>query len=719
MTGVYDWRLVVLSILVAVAASYTTLDIANRLVSRIRARTWPWILGGALAMGTGIWAMHFIAMLAWSLPIEMGYDISLTATSWLMAVMACALALMVVAEQQLSWARLLAAGFFMALAICGMHYVGMGAMRMHPAITYDPLLFTASALIAFVASIAAMWICFKLRSARGKFVLLHRLGAAGVMAIAVAGMHYTGMAAAIIPADSVCLAASDLNLGWLAAWVALASFTLLGMITIVSMIDQHLEYSTLKLVDSLSEANARLLHRSLHDPLTELPNRMLLEDRVSQALHVSQREKTKFALIYIDLDGFKVVNDSFGHHVGDELLCKASRAIENIVRGSDTLARVGGDEFILLVNDLKEENQIVSVCAKVQRAVAAINEAGKQPLGISASMGIAIGPDDGESTSQLMANADAAMYHVKTHGKNGYQFYQQEMNKAFVAEYQLQQELREALRDDKLMLYYQPKLTTNHREIVGAEALLRWNHAERGMVPPDIFVATAERFGLIFELDAWVLRTACRHIRHWQDSGLEVPTIAVNLSALRLRQEDLVDEVEACLQEFGVEPGKIIFEITETAEMQDILKAVDTLARLNTLGIHIALDDFGTGYSSLTHLQLFPMQQLKIDKSFIHNLIGDNNRAEIVQSIISLAHALKLKVVAEGVETEDQMACLLNFKCDEVQGYLLGRPMPEDQFRQLLKQVAVIPATTADAVPLISKEELASITAIVPPPAHP
>ncbi|PPC78044.1 hypothetical protein C4K68_07280 [Pokkaliibacter plantistimulans] len=686
MTGEYDVRLVILSILVAVFASYTALDLAGRLVSAYERKAYGWLVGGALAMGTGIWSMHFVAMLAFSLPIRLGYDITITFFSWLMAVMASGLALFVIGQNTLSWGRLLAAGLMMGIAICGMHYTGMAAMRMQPGIDYDPLLFGASALIAFIASMAAMWICFTLRNVHSFSGSLQKLGAALVMGLAIAGMHYTGMAAAHFSADAICLAASDLDSTWLAVLIAVATFALLGITLVVSVLDQRLESRTSQLVHSLSEANAKLLHRSMHDPLTNLPNRMLLEDRIKQSIYVATREHSKFALVYMDLDGFKAVNDNLGHQVGDALLKEVSQLVADSIRSSDTIARVGGDEFVLLINDLKNEQAVISVCSKVLSVIQHIRGIGPHRFGISASMGIAICPDDGVEPSRLLAHADTAMYHVKSSGKNGYQFFQEQMNSDFSEEFQIQTELREAISTDVLELYYQPKLSTDEQQLVGAEALLRWNRSSKGQISPARFIPIAEKFGLIFDLDQWVLEHACKSIRHWLDHGLKVPPISINLSALRLRQKDLVEQVEHCLQHYQLDPAYLVFEITETAEMQDILQAIEVLARLNLMGIHVALDDFGTGYSSLTHLKLLPMQQLKIDRSFISDLTSKPGQAEIVESIINLAHALQLKVVAEGVETEEQLAHLQKVRCDEVQGFLLSKPLPEERFVQLLRQ---------------------------------
>jgi len=680
MSGQYDYLLVLFSILVAIFAAYTALDLAGRISSARGQGRYGWLGAGAIAMGSGIWSMHFVGMLAFKLPIALGYDFFITFLSWLMAVLASALALQIVSRPKLGNRQLILGAVFMGAGICGMHYTGMAAMRMHPAIQYDPLLVGASIAIALVASGAALKIGFALRDATSPRFLLRKFGASIVMGIAIAGMHYTAMAGAEFPIGSVCGAASGLHAGWLATLVGVSAIALLGMITIASVLDRRLETRTAQLIHSLSKANEELLHLSLHDPLTNLPNRALLEDRIGQHLEASRRTGIGFALISVDVDGFKAINDNLGRHIGDELLKQAARAMSNTLRDTDTVARVGGDEFVLIINQVRVKETLQTICAKVLKALSDIGGVGDYRLQISASLGVSVYPDDGEDPHNLLARADVAMYAAKAQGRNGFQFYRKSMDSNRSEEFTIQTELRAAIELGQLEVHYQPKFDTRTGVLTGAEALVRWRHPERGMIPPDRFIYIAEKFGMIVDLEAWVLDHVCGRIAMWLARGQTVPPVSVNLSAVRLRQKNLVERVRECLCRHGLSVEYLVFEITESSAMQDIFQAVETLKRFNDLGIRTALDDFGTGYSSLSYLKRLPVQQLKIDRSFINDLVGDGDQGEIVHAIIKLAHALGLKVVAEGVETQAQRAKLVEFECDELQGYLLGRPVPDEDF---------------------------------------
>ncbi len=694
MVGEYDYRIAALSVVVAMLASYTALDLAGRVTVARQRAGYGWLAGGAVAMGTGVWSMHFVAMLAFELPIAMGYDFLITAASWLMAVIASAMALHLVSRSVLSTRRLLLGAACMAVGIGGMHYTGMYAMRMQPGIVYDPFLFIASLVIAFGASAAALWISFRLRNAYSLRGAVRKAGAAAVMGLAIVGMHYTGMASAQFPLGSVCGAAIEgLNAIWLATLVGASTILLLGTALTASALDRRLETQTARLVHSLSKANAELLHLSLHDPLTNLANRALLQDRIGQSLERWRHDGVSFAVFYVDLDGFKAINDNLGHQVGDELLRHMALALLNAVRHGDTVARIGGDEFVLVVNELRTPDAVASVCAKLLEAIKSVRERGVR---VTASIGSAVCPDGGTDASELITAADVAMYAAKTAGKNGYQNYRADMNGQISEEFVIQTELRAAIKAGELVVYYQPKYTAKDRKIIGAEALVRWQHPEKGLIPPDRFIYIAERCGLIVELETCVLASVCAQIRAWLDSGLDVPPVSVNLSPVRMRDEKLPERVQACLDNHGLASRYLSFEITESLAIEDVLQAIETLNRFAAMGIHVALDDFGTGHSSLSYLKRLPIQQLKIDRSFIADLtreVGD--QAEIVRSIIGLAHALGLRVVAEGVETEEQLIYLDQLHCDEVQGFLLSHPVPAEAFAELVSETAVEPVKCA------------------------
>ncbi|OAM51945.1 hypothetical protein A7981_00130 [Methylovorus sp. MM2] len=674
----YDIPLVVISLLVAILASYTALDMAGRISTATgRAADW-WLLGGAFAMGTGIWSMHFVGMLAFSLPIPLGYDIYITLLSLLIAVCVSWFALWQVSQPILPIKRLIAGALVMGTGIATMHYTGMAAMRMQPAIVYEPWLFSVSLLIAIAASGAALWIAFHLRKHTPR-VMEARLAAAIVMGIAIVGMHYTGMAAAQFPIGSICtVAVQGANMDSLAIMVVIATVAILVIALLTSILDARLESRTALLAQSLADANYELLQQSLHDALTKLPNRALLEDRVHQAIQKAERGHGSFVLMFMDIDGFKAINDSLGHHVGDLLLIEMAERVSHSLRAQDTIARLGGDEFVVLVEPAVPEDA-ATIADKINQTIKQPFHVDKHDLRVSASIGIAIYPQDGINYRDLAMNADAAMYHTKRAGRDGYHFFETSMNINAQNQLQWLQDLRVALERKEFRLFYQPKFDAIDSHMIGVEALLRWEHPERGMVAPDQFIPMAEKSGLIIAIGEWVLIEACRQMRIWYDAGHVDWKVAVNLSALQFSHEYLIDAVKNALAQFNLPASSLMLEITESTAMQDVNNTQDILQRITELGVDISIDDFGTGYSSLLYLKRFPASELKIDRAFISNLEGGADDAAIVSAIIALGHTLNLRIVAEGVETEIQQEFLRQLGCDTLQGFLLGRPVPADK----------------------------------------
>lgn len=685
MTGTYSLGLVALSLLVAILASYTALDLAKR-IGRIQASAYRhfWLVGGALAMGVGIWAMHFIGMLAFHMPIKMGYDLWITLLSLAIAVVVSWFALYLASMKKLSLTHLLAGGVLMGMGIAAMHYTGMAAMAIHPAMSHDPWLFTTSVLIAITASIVALWMTFSLRADGRQYAFTRKIAAAAVMGFAITGMHYTGMAAARFAPESTSLAA-QVDSTWLIITVSIISLSILTIAIILSMLDARFDSQNSKFTQSLQAANDKLLHFATHDALTDLPNRLVLTERIERAIHLARRSDRPFAVIYIDLDSFKMINDSLGHLVGDALLKSVTQRLLSILRKEDTLTRVGGDEFVLLVENLVQSENCLHICEQIQAAMRLPLEAGKTQLHITASIGVAIFPQDGDSVESLLHNADAAMYEVKRSGRNAYRYFEPAMNTNALRTLRIQADLHKALDTQELELYYQPKFIGDSLELNGAEALLRWKHKELGNISPSEFIPIAERSGLILEIGEWVIRQVCRQQVDWIKAGLEPIKIAVNLSAKHLRQRHLGTLILAIVQEYKLDPGLLMLEITESAVMEDAEENVATINQLQSIGFDVAIDDFGTGYSSLSYLQKFQVRQIKIDQFFVAGL--DKNHAEgfaIVSAIIGLARALKMEVVAEGVEADSQLQKLMRLSCDQFQGYLLGKPMPAAEFTSLL-----------------------------------
>ncbi|MFM0008180.1 EAL domain-containing protein [Paraburkholderia dipogonis] len=679
----YNSLLVLFSLLVAILASYTALDMAGHISSaQGRAARW-WLAGGACAMGTGIWSMHFIGMLAFSLPIPLGYDPAITVLSLLIAIASSAFALWLVARNELPWSRLVCGAVLMGAGVSAMHYTGMAAMRMAPGIQYVPSLFILSVVIAIVASGAALWIAYNLRRLSPRVRLL-RAGAAIVMGFAIVGMHYTGMMAAQFPIGSVCRAARDGgDVGWLAIVIIIVTLAVLAIALIISVLDLRLESRTAILAISLAEANQELTYLALHDNLTKLPNRVLLEDRLDRAIQSANRENSRFALMFMDLDGFKTVNDAYGHHIGDLLLVEVAQRIGLNVRSQDTIARVGGDEFVLLAG-VAEPADAATLADKVLRVIQEPFQVADRLLRISTSIGIAIYPGDGPRQDDLLTNADAAMYHAKALGRNTYCFFEASMNANVHEQLQLMQDLRLALERHELILQYQPKFTAPNGPVVGVEALVRWSHPTRGLIAPDQFIPLAEKTGLIVPIGEWVLDEACRQISEWREAGRRDWTMAVNLSALQFGHASLIQTVRDALKRYALEPGCLTLEVTESTAMRDADASLRILQQLRGMGVNISIDDFGTGYSSLLYLKRLPASELKIDRGFIRDLARDTEDAAIVSAIVALGQTLNLNIVAEGVETAAQQEFLTRLGCDSLQGFLLGRPMSAEQLIETL-----------------------------------
>jgi diguanylate cyclase (GGDEF)-like protein/PAS domain S-box-containing protein len=429
-------------------------------------------------------------------------------------------------------------------------------------------------------------------------------------------------------------------------------------------------------ITPLKNYQVQLEHLAHHDPLTGLANRLLLSARLEHALQVAEREAKVLAVIFIDLDRFKRVNDSLGHGLGDRLLKVIAARFQTVIREDDTLARLGGDEFVVLAEHLPSWEEAALQAHRLIRALAAPLALGVHDLHVSASMGISTYPRDGQTVETLLQNADAAMYRAKDRGRDNYQFYSEDMTTAALERIVLEGQLRKALELGQLLLYYQPQIELRTGDLVGVEALARWPHPEEGMIPPSLFIPIAEEAGLIGELGTWVLREACRQGRAWLDAGLNMGRVAVNVSGLQIQRGDLLARVDEALRDAGLPAGFLELEITETVMMQQHGEVGEVLNRLRERGVVISIDDFGTGYSSLTRLQRLPADKLKIDQSFVQRLPDDENDAAIARSIIALGAKMRFTILAEGVETEAQRDFLLAEGCDQAQGYWFGRPVP-------------------------------------------
>ena len=420
------------------------------------------------------------------------------------------------------------------------------------------------------------------------------------------------------------------------------------------------------------------------DVLTGLPNRALFNDRLRQELAKAHRHNQLLAIMFLDLDRFKVINDTFGHNTGDLFLQSVSERLKCIVREGDTVSRLGGDEFILLFPDIKNIEDATAIAKKIIEKLSEVFVLSDKELYITASIGISFFPQNGNDVETLVKNADTAMYYAKGQGRNNYQFYTPTIGTTSAEKLIMESNLRKALQQKELILYYQPQVDLISGKVIGAEVLLRWQNDDYGLMPPSRFIPLAEEIGLIQSIGEWVLRSACAQTKAWQEAGLPPILMSVNVSMHQFKDKSFINMLRTILQETNLEPQYLMLELTESALMQNSAFTISMLNELKSFGIHIAIDDFGTGYSSLSYLKYLPLSKVKLDQSFVRSVTIDPNDEAISKAIIAMAHSLNLKVVAEGVEKTDQLSFLRSHKCDEAQGFLFSKPVPENEFVELL-----------------------------------
>jgi diguanylate cyclase (GGDEF)-like protein/PAS domain S-box-containing protein len=798
----WNISLVLLSVLVAAAGSFTALVHAQRMRENSGRTALWWMVAGSITLGLAVWSMHFIGMLAFHLPIPLTYDLRLTLFSIVPVIAAALLGFGVLRERHVGIRRLVLVGLLMGAGISAMHYTGMAALKMSPAISYDPVILSLSVAVAVIASWGALLMMYRGDQVRLPILPRYLLGAA-IMGLAISGMHYTGMAGTHIQPGSVCLAGSSyIEPNLLAVLVALTSLFWFGGGILAALFDQRMERKnavTLRQSVALSESllqampvpvfhkdaqgrytgcngafsefigkpredivgktvfevspksfsrtyrdkdlellddpagvqvyesqvrhsdgsvhdvvfhKARMLgddgrpsgivgvilditqrkqaEQQIHqlaffDPLTELPNRRLLMDRLHQELAIGARTGQYGAILFLDLDNFKTLNDSKGHDIGDLLLVEVARRLTSCVRDGDTVARLGGDEFVVVLESL---NKAAAEAAKHAEQVAEkLRAALSEPYLLkqhqyhsTPSIGVALFCGHQDSLDDLLKYADTAMYQAKTAGRNAIRFYDPAMQAAIEARAELADELHKAIAGRQLRLHYQIQVDALGLPL-GSECQLRWEHPERGMISSQHFIPLSEDTGLIVPIGLWVLQTACAQLAAWQhDAAMCELSLAVNVSARQLHQPDFALQVRRILTQSGVKPWLLRLELTESTVLENVEDAIAKMRELRLLGVSFSMDDFGTGYSSLQYLKRLPLDQIKIDRSFVRDITRDPNDAVIVQTIIAMGKALGLDVIAEGVETEEQRDFLERHGCRAFQGYLYSQPVPLEQF---------------------------------------
>lgn len=701
----FHTELVLLSTLTAAMVSYLAFVLAGRMSGKRNGAGTLWLTVGAVALGAGAWATHFIGMLAWQSPIPLTYDPWLTLGSLVIAVLTCWYSLRTANLNRLHWPSLVRSGLVLGAGVAAVHYVAMAAISIQPGLDLDATLVTMSLLVGTIASFFALALVAGTTDLPAWKLRLRRVAAALTMAVAVGGLHYIGISGTRIPPGAWCSGGFVLDPLWFAVTLALIAFGLLTLIGLLTVVDHHMASRTRRHAEQLEEANARLRYAALHDSLTGLPNRTLLNERLDRCIITAAASGTRFAVMIVDLDRFKAVNDSLGHHAGDELLRRISGRMLAVLEPRDTLARMGGDEFVVVREEITSNEEVEQLAVAIERAIAPSLNIEGTDLQISCSTGIALYPDAGRDAATLLRNADAAMYHGKNAGRHQYRFYVPQMGRFARERLEIESGLRRALAQEQFALVFQPRVDVKTGRICGAEALIRWHAPGRGVVPPTQFIPVAEETGLILPMGQWALRAATAQLRKWQDAGLGNLRISVNVSAEQLAHAELESVVMHALRESEIDPSLLELELTESAVMRDPERSEQVLRNLARRGISVSVDDFGTGYSSLSYLRRLPLHALKIDRSFIRDVVTNHEDAEITRAIISLAHSLKLKVTAEGVETERQLAFIRALGCDEYQGYLFSPAVDADEFAAL-GQPAAGRQLTGGATPRLTRERL-------------
>jgi diguanylate cyclase (GGDEF)-like protein len=680
------------ALLAAWAVGVYALYLQSLVVRRVRAHDrdtgFGWLLGGAVCVGSGIWAEGLLCLIAWQLPMPVGYVRAIVLASWLPAVVISAGAIWMQFQRQLPVHVRVLGGGLVASGLCLLTFINVSSIVVQPQIHWDlGMVAWAAAVFLGACTIGSVLI----RRALG--APLQHAQAAGV-SVLVATLFMVGQillfAAAKVPAGAVCLSMDQLSGGSLEFVLPGTVSVLLFMAHLATLQDKRTQRKNELLSQSLQQAQDALQEASQHDPATGLLNRLGFEHALRQLLaqdthgtHMAENP-LHLSVLRLNLDGFKALVETYGHGMGDTVVRHLAARLRGLVRDDDVLSRADTDEYLLMCKGLPDEHTVAQLARRLQQVIHEPCLINDQDLTISSSIGVASYPAS-TSAEQLLSHSLDAMLTARKAGGGVYCLYERGMDRQGLAQIEMQRDLRHALARNELALHFQPKLRAHDNTLAGVEALLRWTHPLRGNVSPAEFIPVAERFGLIGELGLWVLDEACRHIRLWHEAGLNIP-VAVNVSAHQLRQPDLELRVRDALKRHRVPARMLIMEITESAAMDDIEASLRVFDMLDAIGVRLSIDDFGTGYSSLSYLRRLPARQLKIDRSFVRDLASSLDAQAIVEAVVRLSHALGLKVVAEGVETQAQAQILAQLQCDELQGFLFAKPMPESALLAWLVQ---------------------------------
>lgn len=658
--GTYNYYIVALSVMIAILASYSALSIAAKISHAKGRNRFFWLLAGSFVMGSGIWSMHFVGMLAVHFQMSVKYNWGLTALSMLASFISSFIAFYITKEKEIHLMKIATGGFIMGSGIVIMHYTGMEAMIMSVEMSYDKTLWILSAVIAFAASYAALFLFLRFRS-EPSFSWLKWLSAI-VMGFAICGMHYTGMKATKFHHHpGMGMGAPDTT----------ANFLLLYGVTVTIFIILFISWGAVFFDRHVLEKLA------YQDTITGLPNRNEMNRFFDT--HTGHED---IGVLFIDLDQFKVINDTLGHDTGDLLIREVGNRLRKFIRNGQQAFRIGGDEFLFIVKNCNQ-NQAEQLAEEILQSIKNVYLIGGNELYVTGSIGISISSIEDSDRSMLLKTADTAMYKAKGLGKNQYCVYNELMGMKEVRKMELEKDLQWALEDNQFYIEYQPKWNVKTNNLVGFEALIRWKHPRLGIISPLEFIPIAEETGTIVSLTKWTLDEACRQCREWQLQGTTQP-VSVNISIRLFQTDSLLEYVQDALEIAGLEPHMLELEITESMVLFDIEEIIRQLQGIRTLGVKISMDDFGTGYSSIGLLDRMPLDSLKLDRLFTNDIETESKRA-IIHAILLMAENLHLDVIAEGVESQEHIESLTQLGCNVMQGYYYGKPMSIEEIDEWVK----------------------------------
>lgn len=655
MDGNYNYYIVGLSIAIAILASYSALNITSKISDANGKSKFFWLFGGAMVMGSGIWSMHFVGMLAMHMNMNVRYDVFLTIMSMLVSVVSSFIAFYITMPRNINWFKIAIGGFIMGSGIVIMHYTGMEAMVIHAEISYDPGIWVLSAIIALVASYAALLLFLRFRNHPKSSFL--KWGSAVVMGFAVCGMHYTGMKAARFEAHAGMLTQQPQSVDFLLLYgVTVAIFAILLISWGAMFFDRHV-----------------LEKLAYQDTITGLPNRNEMN-----RFFETNSETEQITILFLDLDQFKAINDTLGHNVGDLLVQEVGKRLRQFIGNGQQVFRIGGDEFLII---LKQNDPVYAqhLADDILQQIKNVYYIDGNELYVTASIGISIGSVHSSDRTTLLKNADTAMYKAKGLGKNQQCLYDEEMGLQEVRKMELEKDLQRALELKEFFIVYQPKWNVQSDRLVGFEALLRWKHPRLGVISPLEFIPIAEETGLIIPMTRWTLEEACKQCRIWQERGIVQP-VSVNLSVRLFHGDNLLELIQNVLDKANLEPRLLELEIAESMVLHDVNDIIRQLGNIRSLGVKVSMDDFGTGYSSIGLLDRIPIDALKLDRQFTNDLDTPSKRA-IVNAIVLMAENLNLDVIAEGVENKEHIDFLTGLGCHVMQGYYYGKPMDINEIK--------------------------------------